>query len=321
MEIEIEKELDSDSIHIKKGAFIYSDSPRNTGKNLSKHFVFDLDETIGSFTEMSILWRGILWISNQYKLPEKGSGSGSGSKLFVESQQNMNLLLSLYPEFLRYGIITILQFLYYKKTRNEFGNMYIYTNNQCASSWTTLILGYIEKIGNMKGLFNQIILPFKRGSQIVEKRRTTTSKTYQDLIRCTLLPKTSEFCFIDNTYFAKMATDRVFYIQLKPYYHCLTVDEIIGRFLVSDLGKQIVQESGSNTKKWEFELYDWFIDQGSLRDPIVKSCWERELDIQVSKKLMYHIKEFFYLIIRKQKTQKKRGKYCYNVSKKNRVIH
>jgi hypothetical protein len=298
--------IDSDAIssmQVYEGGFYYPDSPQsNRIHRESKHFVFDMDETLGSFSELYILWTGIL------HLFEKDTGMQ-----FIESQEWMNILLDLYPEFFRYGIMTILDFLHYKKERGHCGNIYIYTNNVCSKSWATMIIQYIEAKGGYNGLFDQIIGAFKINQTIVEPNRTTSTKSYQDLIRCTLLPKTAEFCFIDNSYFPKMKVSRVFYIQPKSYFHSLSVDEIIDRFISCPS----VQEK-IDTSSWNKRLYDWFIDHDYFVGPRIKSRYEKEIDIQVSKKLMYHIKEFFYLSIYRPKTQKMRGQYFFNVSKKRR---
>jgi hypothetical protein len=292
------------SVQVYEGKYYYPDSPSsNRVHRESKHFVFDLDETLGSFSELFILWKGI---SHLY---EEETGV-----IFVESQEYMNQLLDIYPEFLRYGIITILEFLHYKKKKGLCGNIYIYTNNVCSKSWATMIINYIEDKGNLKGLFDQVIGAFKIGHSISEPNRTTTTKSIQDLIRCTMLPKSAEFCFIDNSYFPRMRSPRVFYIQPKAYYHSLSVDQIIGRFVSSPLCRKWTWKEGS----WEKPLHNWFISRGYFIGPRIKSKYEKELDIQVSKKMMYHIKEFFYLAIYRPKTQKVRGKYQYNVSKKQR---
>ena len=296
------------SIIIRKGSFI---SNQTIQKSTKKHFIFDLDETIGSFAELNILWLGLIDIC-QHK----------NASIFQENPQILfNQILDTYPEFLRHGIITILEFLYYKKQLDECGNVYIYTNNQCISgdmncpSWTMLIIKYIETVGKMNnGLFEPPILRYKK-----EVKRTTNSKTFGDLIRCTLLPKTAEFCFIDNTYFPKMTNGRVFYIQPQPYFHSLGVDEIVRRLLISNLGNRIVQECKMEADDFKRQLYDIFLlHDFTINSNMNKTVEERNMDISISQKLMYYIRDFFYLSLRKPKTKKMRAKIWYNVSKKLR---
>jgi len=90
---------DSDTIRVRKGSYI---KPKNPPLAVVKHFVFDLDETIGSFAELEVLWRGLRELSKMNKY----------SNTFQETPEFFRKILDLYPEFLRYGIITILQFLY-----------------------------------------------------------------------------------------------------------------------------------------------------------------------------------------------------------------
>jgi len=61
----------------------------------SKVVVFDLDETLGSFGDLFLLWTGIKHIHPEF--------------------DSFSELLDIYPEFLRTGIFAILQFLSKKK--------------------------------------------------------------------------------------------------------------------------------------------------------------------------------------------------------------
>jgi hypothetical protein len=76
----------NNNIQVYKGkSFI---KPSNSISNSSKVIVFDLDETIGSFGDLDILWRGLLEYTtiNSYFV-------------FNNTQENFNELLELYPEF------------------------------------------------------------------------------------------------------------------------------------------------------------------------------------------------------------------------------
>ena len=109
----------------------------------TKAIVFDLDETIGQFSNLQQLNNAFEVILRR---PMK--------------QEEFNELLDLYPEFLRPGILTIMEFLAYKKKANAFHKMYLYTNNQCGREWVNKIINYIEtKIQSQ--LFDDIICAFK----------------------------------------------------------------------------------------------------------------------------------------------------------------
>ena len=60
--------------------------------SVPKVIVFDLDETLGSFAHLEILWNTLL--------------------LYNQNNILFNDLLDLYPEFIRYGIINILEYVY-----------------------------------------------------------------------------------------------------------------------------------------------------------------------------------------------------------------
>lgn len=254
-----------------------------------KVITFDLDETLGSFGDLFILWSGIqtYYMQNQT----------SDENLFYK-------LMDLYPEFLRYGILSILDFLYHKKLSGECSKIFLYTNNQCSqnnnSKWISLIINFITlRIckENTIPLFDKLICAFKIDGHIIEPARTTQNKTYNDLIKCTFLPKTAEICFIDNSYYDKMTTDRVFYIQPKSYEHSLSTDEIIDRFISN-------RKLFSMNISIESQLYDLFLAHGRLKKTRPPNETAVNIDLIVSQKIMYYLKEFFLLSTKKQKTKK-----------------
>jgi len=254
-----------------------------------KVIIFDLDETLGSFSDLYILWK----ILENYTIME--------NKL-----DYFHKLLDLYPEFLRHGILNVLEFLYYKKQTGECSKIYLYTNNQCYSTsinWVHYIIHYIEsKIINKDSikLFDEIIQAFKIGDKQIELKRTSHEKTYLDFIKCTLLPKNTEMCFIDNTFFPKMSNEHIYYIQPRSYIHYLKTDEIIDRFMSSSLYKHLKYD---NTLCFETLLYEAFLQKRPFINMILLEK-RLDTDLLISQKLMYYIREFFYLYARKLKTRK-----------------
>jgi hypothetical protein len=254
-------------------------------KNTYKIIAFDLDETLGSFMDLNILWKSI-----------------QESKNVV----NFNKLLDLYPEFLRYGIMSILEYLYQKKCSGECAKLYVYTNNQCSAEWTNQIVKYFDyKLSAATSIFDQIINAFKINDKKVELMRTTHDKTHSDFIKCTVLPKTTEICFVDNTYFDKMEKDCIYYIQPRSYYHHLSAKEIVDRYVNSPL-----YLSGNVT-----EFYDRFLRDINYKyfDNLPKKM---EMDVFVAQKIMYHVKEFFLLTTRKCRTRKIKVGFGRNTHKK-----
>lgn len=259
-------------------------------KKYNKVLIFDFDETLGSFGNLHKLWVGL----NQFNLNLRDSEKNE--------QDYFNDILDLYPEFLRYGILNILEYLYLKKKKGHCDNIYIYTNNNCIPSWIKYITNYFKyKLNFKEDLFDKIIYAFKINNKIVEIARTTRDKTYNDFINCTLLPKTTEICFIDNTFYNNMLNEKVYYIQPRAYYHNISTNTIIERFIYSNIGTKIINNLQNEEKDVFHEfLYDWF---GSETPP--KYVSNIETHIFIAQKLMYHIKEFFYLTQRKNKTRKK----------------
>lgn len=251
-------------------------------KNTSRVIAFDLDETLGSFVDLDLLWRTFM-----------------KHKITV----NFNDLLDLYPEFLRYGIIHILEYLYQKKTTGQCYKIYIYTNNQCDPSWTLMISDYFDyKLKTHDKLFDKIIYAFKINNKPIELARTTHDKTYNDFIKCTLLPKTTELCFVDNSEFDEMKKDRVYYICPKSYYHHLTPNEIVQRLIESNLLQNNTIDINVLTKQL-----------GINRNYRITSP---ELNATISHKIMYHIKEFFFFTNKKTRTKKFKLSVGKNTRKK-----
>ena len=255
-------------------------------KRTKRVIAFDLDETLGSFSDLYILW-SILQDMCEDHYPV-----------------NFNTLLDLYPEFLRYGIFHILEYLHEKKKLGQCEKIYIYTNNQCSVTWIQLISKYFNYKLNVKNdLFDQIIYAFKIDNQRVEPHRTTHSKIHSDFMKCTMIPNSAEICFIDNSYYSKMKHDKVYYIQPSSYRHSLDTDTIINRLLRSPIASKLPCKKNA-------DLYPFFKLQfsifSSVNTPRTKqhSLKRQEIDILVIQKMMFHIKEFFFVSNMKKYTKK-----------------
>jgi hypothetical protein len=264
-----------DLVKIFPGRFHPISSPSK-----QKVIVFDLDETLGYFSDLVSLW---------YIIALK------------KTQQNFNALLDLYPEFLRYGILTILEYLYHKKHAGKCYKLYLYTNNKYSPEIPRYIAKYFDyKMGIYRDmddftkthLFDQVICAFKVGNRIIEPCRTTNKKTHSDFIRCTLLPKNTEICFIDDVYHNRMNHHKIYYIQPFEYYHNLKNDDIINRAcaFMPDVYKR--------------DYLQYLFNNHNHNKPQPSN----ETNIQVSQKIMYYIKEFFHLSSINTKTRKAKTK-------------
>jgi hypothetical protein len=238
-----------------------------------KIVVFDLDETLGYFTEFGIFWDSL---SNYLKIKEK-------PKL---NQDDFNETLDLYPEFLRPNIINILKYLKEKKKSNCCQKMMIYTNNNGSYEWLQNIINYFEKKIEYK-LIDQVIRAFKINGKIIEICRTSHDKSHKDFIKCTRLPLTAEICFLDDIFHPKMLNENIYYINIKPYYYDLKFDYLLMKFRVSEIGKRIIENDSEfeNIMMKHIKMYNY--------EYIEKNLKEYEIDKILGKHIISHLNVFF----------------------------
>ena len=188
-----------------------------------------------------------------------------------------------------------------KKQTGECSKIYIYTNNQCQLGWVERITNYFDYILKTSSpIFNQIIHAFKIGNRRIELSRTTSAKTHSDFIRCTLIPETTEIFFLDNSSYSQMKQDRIYYIQPKSYMHHLSTQAIIQRFTSSNLLLSIPNTNRDVLKNY---LLGYFIDHDAynLGNPHIRDI---EIDILIAQKIMYHLRDFFYIANPNTRTKK-----------------
>ena len=188
-----------------------------SASNVEKIVVFDLDETLGHFAELSIFCNAL---EHFYK-----------TKL---TDQNYFAIFDHFPEYFRTNIFQCLELLKKAKENGLCSRVVIYTNNNGEKKWTNRIKTYLEKKINYP-LFDQVIATWKIGERIIEPKRTTFEKTYNDLIRClSITEKGSKICFIDNMHHPKMIHPNVFYIQCSDYIINIPNKKLVGKYLNND---------------------------------------------------------------------------------------
>lgn len=234
-----------------------------------KIIVFDLDETLGYFTQFGIFWDCLNEYFNQLNNPL--------------TQADFNNILDLYPEFLRPNIIDILVYLKDKKLTNCCNKIMIYTNNQGPKEWCEHIIRYFENKINYK-LFDQIIAAFKVNGEKVELCRTTHNKTHKDFIKCTKIPINAQICFLDDKYHHEMSNEHIYYINVKPYYHDLPFNVILERFKKSKLYNPQVDAKFESIMMASIKKYHY--------DCLSKPLNEYNIDVIVSKQMKIHLKLF-----------------------------
>ena len=259
-----------------------------------KIVVFDLDETLGYFTEF-----GIFWDCLTHYLKDKNN--------LLLSQSDFNDILDLYPEFLRPNIINILNYLKNKKHTLCCHKLMIYTNNNGPKEWAHHIIDYFSKKITYK-LFDQLISAFKINGKIVEVCRTTHNKTHSDFIKCTKLPINSEICFLDDTFYPEMVNDNIYYINVKPYYYDLSFDYMLDKFSKSHVGKKIINNDENFNKIMieKIKVYKY--------NCIDKESKEYEVDKIIGKQIIKQLQEFFSKT-KKNKTINNKKVKNYKLSK------
>jgi hypothetical protein len=264
-------------------------SNKTTKKKTIKVIAFDLDETIGSFTHFTMLWNALPINRNQI--------------IF-------NKLLDIFPEFLRYNILSILQFLYKRKQVHDFEKLYIYTNNQYSPEFPNYVVEYLQSkmlpINLTVKLFDKVIGAYKINDKIIEPNRSSNTKQFDDFIRCSMIPKISEICFIDDHYYEKMKRKQIYYIQPKPYFHDLKMNDIRERFS-NFLDLEIYTDSGFLEKYFTTSTVEEIMkkfDKIFIHIPeFMIMHYDKTVEHIISQKMMYHIKEFLYAS-RNAKTKK-----------------
>ena len=241
----------------------------------NKIVVFDLDETLGYFTQLCLIWESLCCCAKDRNI----------SVEFDESV--FNKLLDLFPEYIRPNIESILEYLKTKKTAKNCKNVMIYTNNQRQKFWVNLIKTYFEKKINYE-LFDQIICAFKINGKQVELCRSTHNKTHKDFIKCSKVPKNTQICFIDDTYFPEMHNDEVYYIKIKPYTYHLSIETIVDRIIKSGLIDKLFHQEKDFCINF---LKDKLIESHSTIK--IKSMKEYNIDKIITKEIMNHIEIFF----------------------------
>ena len=235
--------------------------------------VFDLDETLGHFEQLSIFWSVLEKFYTHHKV-------NYDNVLFYN-------LLDIFDLFLRPKILDILTFLKKKKEENKCDKIMIYTNNQGPKSWANIIKSYLHHKLNYD-LFDQTIGAFTINGKKIEICRTSHSKSVSDLINCTKLPENTKIFFIDDQHHPDMENKNVIYIHIKPYVYNYKFSEMINLYYSKN-----AEDLLKFTTKQQF--YQFFKKnlKGHRYEHLKKTDLEQEIDNILSKKIIEHLEDFF----------------------------
>ena len=130
------------------------------------------------------------------------------------TNDEFNILMELFPLYQRTNIIPILNYIKKKKQEHKCFKVYIYTNNQGP------------------------------------KRRTSHNKSVADLLKCTKLPKNTQFCFLDDKYHPHMLNTNVLYLHLNEYHYHYEPNFLFNTFKkhfhINDVYIEYLKDSNNN---------------------------------------------------------------------------
>ena len=264
----------------------------NVNNSINYVIVFDLDETLGHFTQLYTFWMLFIGYINESKENEK---------LFFK-------LLDLFPKFLRPSILNILKNIKNKKKKNICNYVMIYTNNNGPKSWANMIQNYFHYKLKYE-LFDKIIGAFKVDGKQIEVCRTSYEKSFKDFIKCTKLPSNTQICFLDDQKHDDMYNQNVLYINLKPYVH--NIDFVK---MASKTYEKLYKYFPKNRSKVDFINYIKSYTKNYSLDYIDKTRVEYNIEKVFSNVLLKKIDKFFKTKPRKftkkyRKNRKHRKKY------------
>lgn len=265
----------------------------DTGTELRKIVVFDMDETLGIFSDLGEFMHILDTI-----IAKRVRRVATHSSSVINVYDYFNELLDIYPELLRPRILDIMRFLARMKRAGKCSNVMIYTNNSGPFSWSHHIKDYFNKkagyIGPQwpGGLFDKVIGAFKRpNGERVEIGRTTHDKTYNDFVRCTNMAGRIEVFFIDDREHPGMHAENVYVINVKPYTRELSMRDFIRRFKRSTLFHTL-QFTNS-----EIDDY-YYMPDGAKKPSATYSESEHEVDKMVGATILEKLHDFFDISIK-----------------------
>ncbi len=220
-----------------------------------KVIVLDLDHTIGHFFIVSLIWNFMIKVKCNL------------------NQVDFNIICSIFPNVIRYNILSLFSYLSIRQRLNNHIKILIYTHNKNGIKWIKMITNYIEYKLNCK-LFCNII-------------ENTSIKSYNDFILKSGVPKTAKILFIDDSYHSNMEHDKVIYLNIKKYSYFEKNNVIINNFITSDYFNKKIP---SNVKEKVIDLFKNYLIHNNVEK--IKSLDEKKIDKIVLKMILGYVQKF-----------------------------
>ena len=221
---------------------------------INKVIVFDLDHTIGDFFVVGMIWNFMEKIN--LKL----------------NQIDFNNICSLFPDILRYNIVSILNYICVRKSINNTIKILLYSNNKKGIKWIKLIVCYLQYKVNCK-IFYKVI--------------ENNNKSYKDLLIKTGIPKRAKLLFIDDHYHSHMESNKVVYLNIKPYNNYTLNITIINSFINSTFFYNKIPHSNRVNI---INLFKKYVEINNKNKEKTRN--EKKVDIIVSRMILNHIQRF-----------------------------
>ena len=248
--------------------------------------VFDLDETLGSFGQLSYFWK----LTKDYL-----KNNELHKKYFFNIIDN-------FPLFFRPNLLKLLNFIKNKKIEKKCDYVIIYTNNNGPNEWANVIKDYLHyKLSY--NLFDRIIRAFEAKGSRVEMCRTMNSKSYNDFISCTKLPENTQVCFLDDVYHKPMENKNVDYIKLEPYQYSTDLNLLAKTFY--NKNKNLFN---ANTNTYLSFINKYANKYKTINKSKLEEFNDKEYTEELLKKVDNFLKSNKNKIIKTKKTRKKRKK-------------
>jgi len=193
----------------------------------NKIVVFDMDETLGYFSQLYSIWCSLIKLSK--------------TKLSVSDFYKLSDL------YIFYYHPTIFNILRYLKNHNI--RTIIFTNNQALYWWPKLIALYLNhKVNTTKNnnIFETVIGSYILRDKINDNRRTSMMKKYDDLKNIMKLDDNTKVLFLDDQEHPEMRHPMVDYFKMPGYVVMLPPERIINIFLHSNFGSSFIQKNNIN---------------------------------------------------------------------------
>ena len=171
---------------------------------VNKVVIFDMDETLGHFYQISGLWYAI-----------KDTNPRATKQDFFD-------LMDCFQETLRLHIEKILKYLKKAKAQGKIRRVIIFTNNQGPKTWSNLIKDYFNYKMNTN-LIDKVVGAYKVGNKQIEPHRTSHVKKYSDILKAANISKSAKLCFVDDQEHGGMKRENIFYI--KPAVYSITLSK------------------------------------------------------------------------------------------------